>query len=447
MARALLEGWWTRRLWTLLASSALFLPTTRAIQIFDALLGRRSRASDFNGNLPEPVSSTHAVFLRDGGPNKAGGSINKGSSGDGEGGNSRNSNSGSGSKGNEPSGQGNNGGKGSTFPPSSSSGASMLASSASTTSSLPSATAPSANNTTTNPSMVPCPLSIQLFCFDNNDPRITYSEGWSLETDPTSGRTLHASNITGSSLSLNFTGAGVIVFGFTGENGGRAVASYIVDGQDPFVPPVPSSSTPALLPLFAHFLTPDFMQQQQQQQQPQFASFELIVKVGNVSDQTVSSDFVLSHVIALPLPGPGSASGKPAGAADTKPNSQTPRRSPNDAAIVGGILGGIVSLLVGIIVWLVMRQRKRTGGRMMLWRRNFPARSFPPHFTSLTPSTFILAHRGVTETEPSEKRWERSDIRTRLTAPSVGKPNNFTGSHTSIYLPAGLSEYIDTTPG
>jgi hypothetical protein len=184
------------------------------------------------------------------------------------------------------------------------------------------------------------------------------------------------------------SGGGVIVFGFTGANGTSALASYSVDGERPTVPPVPSSDSPTLLPLFTYSAPP----LRPSKQQAQFLTTNLTILVGNVSQVTLPSDFILSHVMALPF-GSGGPGGS--GFAFTAP---TKASSTSSVAIVGGVLGSVILLLAIGIAMLILRRRARDRARSTLWRRRYPARSFQNtggvEFYSLSSNLAVLTIKG-----------------------------------------------------
>ncbi|PBK67498.1 hypothetical protein ARMSODRAFT_311907 [Armillaria solidipes] len=125
------------------------------------------------------------------------------------------------------------------------------------------------------------------FCIADNDARVLYNGPWSLNgAGPTN--TTHSTSTAGSTVSLNFNGSGIIVFGTvlsSSSSSNPPTTSFTVDAAAPFVTTEPQTEQVYL-------------------NQPLFVASELSKEehkiVINVTDAGSASPFVLDYFFIFP---------------------------------------------------------------------------------------------------------------------------------------------------
>ncbi|KAK7044500.1 hypothetical protein R3P38DRAFT_166832 [Favolaschia claudopus] len=190
-------------------------------------------------------------------------------------------------------------------------------------------------------------------CIQDNDTRVRYSPAWSLSPLGFFG-TSHQTEEAGSSLSLNFNGTGIIVFGSVPPSSGSnapPTASYTVDTSPPVVTAEAMAKTPILnQPLFSvSNLHP--------------GSHTLDIKVLNVS---AASPFGIQYFIVTPQALAATSASSSSLSPDQVPESTTINgtaesrsASRTTVGILAGVLGSVIFVLLCVVVTFVVIARRR----------------------------------------------------------------------------------------
>ncbi|KAF9066940.1 hypothetical protein BDP27DRAFT_1296767 [Rhodocollybia butyracea] len=242
----------------------------------------------------------------------------------------------------------------------------------------------------------PCPpaSSFQTLV-DDNDPRITYSDGWLVEGAPgfECEATAHGANGVSVTATLDFNGVGVQVFGTVGVGDGSPSSTYQLDN----------------LPASTFVFTENG---QQNYRVPFYASpllnagnHTLVITSLGTNNSRIWLDYILyypatnelvsnSSETSIPLTStsPTSASSS----ATSSATSMTHGASTNTVAIVGGVLGSVVGIILAIIFTSIILQ----------WRRKHADQTVTvtPH-DGLVNKTAIPTHSVSASTASMPRTW------------------------------------------
>jgi len=194
----------------------------------------------------------------------------------------------------------------------------------------------------------PLPPPCFLPCVPDNDPGVVYSTSWLLIPHGFF-QTSHQTDVVGSSLSFNFNGTGITVFGsIPASNATHAppTAAYSIDAAAPVVTAEPLAPDPVLnQPLFSTSGLAD-------------GPHTLNVTVTNVQS---ASPFAVDYFIVKP----GTPSAAPSPSASVispeKAISVTPSKSSSRATvgILAGVLGSIIFVLLCVVAFFIVIVRRR----------------------------------------------------------------------------------------
>ncbi|KAH9935603.1 uncharacterized protein B0H18DRAFT_976475 [Fomitopsis serialis] len=216
---------------------------------------------------------------------------------------------------------------------------------------------------------------------NTNTSAFQYTGGWSVKSDadvpsPTSTAPFHITSQYGSSVSLNFTGEAIAMYGL--RNWGNWIYNVTLDGyQTQYNGSTPWKQGNSLL-FFEAGLDPNRTH---------------TIVLTDEADQTYWQ-MILNSVSVF------QANHTQGGTASSSATSVSNiRKSTNAGAIAGGVVGGVVGLLliIGLILWLFRRHASRQYDAS----RKSDISPFPVLPTAATPSSHSLKDGAVPTTDSS----------------------------------------------
>ncbi|KAJ7255869.1 hypothetical protein B0H12DRAFT_1233025 [Mycena haematopus] len=181
-------------------------------------------------------------------------------------------------------------------------------------------------------------------CVADNDPRIHYSTSWILSPHG-SFQTSHQTEAVGSSLSFNFSGSGISVFGSVPASNGTfhpPTAAYSIDAAAPVVTTEPLATVlVGNQPLFSTSGLAN-------------GTHSLAIEVLNVSSAApFSVDYFIVHSV---LP---STTSSPPGSTKSLEKGTDKSSSRRTMGILAGVLGAVVFILICVTAFFIVTMRRR----------------------------------------------------------------------------------------